>query len=378
MMDGFDAALEKISAGAYVHFASSDNADMRYLTRFTVHDPVLYVRRKGEKGTLVVPRMEYERACSSTTKAEILSRSDTDFFPYLEEEHDPLSAYTRIIIDLAGEEKIAVPEAFPFGLAYELQKSVAVIPDGGIVEKRRTIKSNDEAAEIRKAQEAAQEAIRLASDLIAGATPVNGILYSDGEVLTSERLRACMHRMLLDRGYSAHDTIVSCGKDSSMPHMIGSGPLYENEPVVIDCFPRSDSSGYYGDMTRTVLKGEPSEKLNEMYNAVLHAQELAISMVRPGVSGSEVHGTVTDYFYDQGFHTGSEGFTHSLGHGVGLEVHEGPSVGPNGGKLRKGNVITIEPGLYYGSTGGIRIEDTGIITEKGFESFSTLTKELIL
>lgn len=377
MMEGFDTALEKRSAEAYVHFATSDDANMRYLTRFTVHDPILYVRRRGEIGTLVVPQMELDRACSTIHEAEIISRKDTAFFSYLEEDHEPLSAYARVISDLAGE-KVAVPANFPFGLAHELQKIVTVLPDGGIVEKIRQIKSRAEASEIRKAQEAAEGAIRLASGAIAEAKTKKGILYLEGKELTSEGLRAMMHRMLMDRGYSARDTIVSSGEETSLPHMTGTGPLYENEPIVIDCFPRSDNSGYYGDMTRSFVKGEPQDKLMEMHDAVLHAQELAISMIRPGVSGSEVHNAVTDYFTGMGFHTNSEGFVHNLGHGVGLEVHEGPSLGPNGKELEKGNIITVEPGLYYKSLGGIRIEDTGIITRNGFESFSTLTKELAI
>jgi Xaa-Pro aminopeptidase len=180
------------------------------------------------------------------------------------------------------------------------------------------------------------------------------------------------------RGCQVKDTIVSCGKDTAAPHTRGTGPLYEGEPVVIDIFPSDERTGYYSDMTRTVVKGEPLPEIREMYDAVKAAQDHAGSMIKPGISGEEVYQAVVDLFSSQGYRKGSEGFTHSLGHGVGLEVHELPSLGPEGGQLSRGNVVTNEPGLYYEKTGGVRLENIGVVTRTGYRCITSFPRELVV
>ena len=131
-------------------------------------------------------------------------------------------------------------------------------------------------------------------------------------------------------------------------------------------------------MTRTVTRGEPAVELIEMYNAVREAQDLGMSLVKHGASGSSVHQAVADMFAEKGYGTNSEGFTHNLGHGVGLEVHEQPTLGPAGGSLAAGNVVTVEPGLYYRDIGGVRLENTGAVTQTGFDSFTQFCREFII
>ncbi|MCU0630031.1 MAG: M24 family metallopeptidase, partial [Methanoregulaceae archaeon] len=132
------------------------------------------------------------------------------------------------------------------------------------------------------------------------------------------------------------------------------------------------------DMTRTVARGEPDSGLVEMYNAVREAQDLGMSLVTHGASGSSVHQAVVDLFAEKGYGTSTSGFTHNLGHGVGLEVHELPTLGPAGGTLAAGNVVTVEPGLYYRDIGGVRLENTGVVTAGGFDSFTRFSREFIL
>ena len=148
-----------------------------------------------------------------------------------------------------------------------------------------------------------------------------------------------------------------------MPHCTGSGILKSNQPIVIDIFPRSELTGYFADMTRTVSKGEPDSNVTELYRSVKEALILGESGVKTGASGVDLYQSVRTFFEEQGFASGTEGFTHSLGHGVGLEVHEAPSLSPVGTVLQPGEVITIEPGLYYRGIGGVRDRKYGSCTE---------------
>jgi Xaa-Pro aminopeptidase len=160
--------------------------------------------------------------------------------------------------------------------------------------------------------------------------------------------------------------------------MTGTGPLKADEPIVIDLFPCEEKTGYYADMTRTVVKGEPSTEIRDMYTALREAKQMGISQVKAGVSGAVIYQSVVDFFKDHGYESDTRGFVHNLGHGVGLQVHELPTVGPAGKELKAGSVITVEPGLYYPGIGGVRLEDIGEITKKGFNNFTKFPEDLIL
>ena len=163
-----------------------------------------------------------------------------------------------------------------------------------------------------------------------------------------------------------------------MPHITGTGPLKADEPIVIDLFPCEEKTGYYADMTRTVVKGEPTPEIRDMYTALREAKQLGIAQVKAGVSGAAVYHVVVDYFKERGYESDTRGFVHNLGHGVGLQVHEQPTVGPAGKELKAGSVITIEPGLYYPGIGGVRLEDIGEVTTKGFSNFTKFPEDLIV
>jgi Xaa-Pro aminopeptidase len=166
-----------------------------------------------------------------------------------------------------------------------------------------------------------------------------------------------------------------------LPHLTGSGLVTANSAIVFDIFPQSVTSRYHADLSRTVLRGDASSELSEMYAAVQEAQNLAFELLRPGISGAEVHFAVTDYFEQSGFHTDLEsgqGFIHSVGHGLGLDVHELPFLSKRGGLLKKGSVVTIEPGLYYSGIGGVRLEDTAVITHNGNRTITRFPKEFVI
>ena len=153
-----------------------------------------------------------------------------------------------------------------------------------------------------------------------------------------------------------------------MLYQRGHGPLRAHEPIILDIFPRSQTSGYYGDLTRTVVRGRASEAVRKIYDTVFAGQQTAFKLMRPGVPTTDVHAAVQKLFASRGYKTGQrngrmEGFFHGTGHGLGLEIHESPRMGATSpGKLQTGQVITVEPGLYYPGVGGVRLEDVALIT----------------
>jgi len=349
---------------------------MRYLTHFVTSDPFVYFRRKGEQGTIIISQMEVGRASREGTTT-VMTRAEAKLPEIMKKEKDPYRATAQMIAGQVGK-KILVPPNFPVALANALGEFCSVTVDKGTVHSMRAKKTRSEIHCMNNVQNVAQTAMGHAATLIRNAVVKKGILHVDGKPLTAEYIKYTMHCMLLEHGCSAEDTIVSCGEDTAIPHMTGTGPLRSDEPIIIDLFPVHEKSGYYADMTRTFVKGEPSQEILEMYTALRDAKQLAISRIRSGVAGSELHQLVIDFFKERGYESDTRGFIHNLGHGVGLQVHELPTVGPSGIPLQEGNVITIEPGLYYPGTGGVRLEDIGAVTKKGFNNFTSFPEDLVV
>ena len=247
-------------------------------------------------------------------------------------------------------------------------------------------KNREETAAIQKSVQAAEEMMRLLQYILTEAKANSaGFLELAGTVVTSEFLRAELEGNFKKMGYSASRTIIAHGPQGAEPHNIGSGPIRQGEPIVADIFPRSDTTGYWGDMTRTFVKGKAAPVVKRAFNAVLKASETAKSLLRSGAIASEVHNAASEVLKNAGFQTGRTkeglpcGFFHGLGHGVGLEIHEAPRVSPlNPKPLQAGNVVSIEPGLYYPEWGGIRLEDLVAVTRDSFRNFNTMGMELEL
>src|SRR4029077_3220118 len=165
------------------------------------------------------------------------------------------------------------------------------------------------------------------------------------------------------------------------PHECGFGPLYADSLIILDVFPRDAKSGYFGDMTRTVLRGRASDAQRKLWDAVKAGQALALKRIKAGVDGMTIHKAIQDLFARRGFPTETRkgrrvGFFHGTGHGLGLEIHEYPRLQKV--TLKTGHVVTVEPGLYYPGLGGVRIEDVVVVTKKGHKMLSRLPKELEL
>jgi Xaa-Pro aminopeptidase len=357
---------------------SMRNADMYYATRFLAADPFIYLCFPHDrKDMLIVSQMEYERARKESIVKEIRSSLDYGYDLKMEE-------LIGKILQKEGINAIEVPGYFPLYTAEELRKrGIEVVPvEEVIMTKEREIKSEQEISYMLKAQRACENVMALALTVIKNATVNGNFLLEKEEILTSERVKAYIEHALIDAGcsFDGGEPIVACGKKAADPHFSGSGPLLVNEPIIIDIFPRLLVERYCADMTRTVVKGEPIKEIKEMYKAVLEAQNAALALVKEGVACKDVHNRVCDIFEEQGYETirkgGKKGFLHSTGHGVGLNVHENPKVGENEYVLRKGNVITIEPGLYEPEVGGVRLEDMVLVLKNGCENLTRFEKKL--
>jgi len=350
--------------------------DLRYATGFFSFDPVVFFKT-GQRQFLIVSPLDFghvRRLATAQAKIAggtvknmtVLSSSD---FPVAKDSKTP--ACDRIIGLLRGKNirSLAVPSYFPVGLAKQLTgKGVAVTVAEGPVFPEREIKTAKEIQAIIHAQKAAVRAMDAAVAMIAGARITGARSLAIGKKpLTSEAVRDRIDEVARDFDCVCYGTIVARGKQAVNPHETGWGTLKADEPILIDIFPQHIKSGYWGDLTRTVARGTPPDKIQEMYSAVRDAQRAAILKVKAGVTAEKIHNTAVDLFEKRGFITGprrgrNEGFIHGIGHGIGLEIHENPRVAPGGTELNEGNVITVEPGLYYHDRAGIRIEDTVLVT----------------
>jgi Xaa-Pro aminopeptidase len=363
---------------------SEENADLYYRTGFFVPDPVIYIEHKGKK-ILVMSDLEIERGRKEATVDRIISLTDL--------QRRLLAANVKKIrlLDVADLllkdlkiKKVIVPGRFSIKYADGLRKrGYTVIPsDDEPFFEERLRKTPREVGLIKDAMKETVRAMDFAIKMIASSEVRKGKLYLESRLLTSERVKGEINAGLSRNGLTASHTIVACGAHSAMPHHSGEGPIYADKPVVIDIFPRSQTNGYFGDMTRTVVRGEPSPELVRMYDTVLRGQKLAIGMIRAGVRVRDIHSAVVDYFRSRGFETSAkggkaEGFIHSTGHGLGLEIHEPPRISLGDEVLETGNVVTVEPGLYYEKTGGVRIEDVVVVEKNGCTNLTRYPKKLI-
>ena len=231
------------------------------------------------------------------------------------------------------------------------------------INKLRMIKDEEEMEYIRKAQEIAESAF-------------DDILGFIKEGVTEREIALELDRLMLEKGAEgiSFDTIALAGENTSMPHGVPSDKKVKMGEFVLMDF-GAVYNGYHSDMTRTVCVGTPDEEMEKIYNIVLTAQEKAIAAAKAGISGKELDGIARRHICDAGY---GEYFGHSLGHGVGLEIHEQPNAAPSYEKnLEKGTVITIEPGIYIAGKFGVRIEDFVILTENGCINLTKSAKNII-
>ena len=361
---------------------SEKSADLYYATRFRAPDDVIFIWTQNEK-ILLVNSLEFDRACEEADVDRVLQYKDYENKVRSRGEENPTQE--NVITALLEELKtktIHVAEAFPIGLGDALRsmgKDIRVVSNP--LFPKREIKTSSEVEYIRDSQKAAELGMTAALDLLHESEIQEERLLIDGKILTSERLRRAINVALMDIEYVSNRTIVACGEQGCDPHQEGHGPLLANQPIIIDIFPFHNQHGYFGDITRTVVKGEASKKVKALYATVLEAQKIALSSIKHGAKGDEIHSSVQRFFSSNGYHTGLQegfiqGFFHGTGHGLGLEIHESPRISQQKDILRSGQVVTVEPGLYYRGIGGIRIEDTVVVRSNDCENLTSFPKKL--
>jgi Xaa-Pro aminopeptidase len=365
-----------------VLFASGESdPDFLYATRMPVGE-ALYVRFAEGDDLLVVPTLELERARRQAVAGCVVDRREAGW----QEQQDTVAAWADAAVKVLGERAaggIRVSPRLPAGHYVALrERGLTVDLDRELFVSERRHKSAEEAGFIKAAQEAAQVAcVEVIGNLAAARAGGDGLLWLEDHPLTSERLMARAQAALQEIGYGAAEMIIAGVPENALPHFRGEGPIRANGPVIIDIFPRGASSHYHGDLTRTVVAGEVDEQVLRMHEACVAALQEARALLRAGVNGRDVHRAACAVLVEHGFGTTTTGFegdvdgprmNHSTGHGIGLEVHEKPQLRDLDYPLQAGDVVTIEPGLYLTGLGGVRVENTGMVTEEGFEDFTTL------
>jgi Xaa-Pro aminopeptidase len=375
--------------------APQHDATAYHLSGFLAPDPVICLRVAGKR-YLAVSALEYGRAEKEAPADELVSFDELELTRLAKELKSGARAFAAATAKLlekvgANASPVAVPPHFGVAYADELRaRGYKIEPNGRLFADLRRVKTQEEISHIEEAQRATEEVCARAVEILREAEVADGgMLRWRGGALTSELLRSEMEVELLRRGCAADEgTIAAGGPQAADPHERGSGPLKAGEAIILDIFPRSQVGRYYADMTRTFVKGEPDAGLEKMYDAVLEAQETALSTIRAGVNGRDVHDKVSDILHERGYKTGkhdqrpgeplTEGFFHGTGHGVGLEVHEAPRVSTVDEELRAGDVVTVEPGLYEPGKGGVRIEDLVVATADGCRNLTRFPKEFRL
>jgi len=366
----------KKPASVHILIHSAENsANLRYLCGTELPEAALFIRT-GSRGTLVVSEMEYSRMRRTVKRGITVVHPEMIGSSWK-------SGPVDWIKNITGQKKLTGSADFPLGLAGKLERAGFQIKiDEVPLCPQREIKTATEISAVKNSQRAAVAAMNAAIKQIASAEiGKDGILRCGKIVLTSEIVRATICHTLLDHDCIATETIVAGGPHSADPHERGTGPLRAGQPIVLDIFPRSTATGYWGDLTRTVCRGPAPAELKKMYAAVKAAHTAALKAVKAGAWADDVHAAAAGELDRRGFKTGAvngvpQGFIHGTGHGVGLEIHEAPRVSSaNRQRLQAGMIITIEPGLYYPHIGGIRTEDTVGVTKDGYQMLAVCPKQ---
>ncbi|MBQ9500739.1 MAG: M24 family metallopeptidase [Lentisphaeria bacterium] len=360
-----------MALGQLIIASGEASSDMRYAAGFSTPDDFIWFSAGPCRGVVMSP-LEYGRACRSAAPGVKVFTEKEWGGP---DRREIICAVARKY----GVTGFSVPGDFPLLWADRLRGAGLVIrPEEAPFFPGREKKSGDEVRMITSALRQAEAGCRRAFDVLRETEIARDrTLLWRGAPLTSELLRFEIDSTMMKGGMLASGTICAGGVQGSQPHNQGSGVLHADAPIVMDIFPRSASTGYWGDLTRTVVRGKPADIVKRAYDAVLDARETAKKGIRAGVPGSEIHKIAADVLEKHNFHTGrgeagDHGFFHGLGHGVGLDIHESPRLSPRGTEpLRPGAVVTVEPGLYYPEWGGIRLEDMVYLDPAG--SVRTLT-----
>jgi Xaa-Pro aminopeptidase len=360
--------------------ASETDSNLYYATRFIAPDPFIYLEVKGER-LVVMSDLELERARSQARVDRVLSYSQLERRAKDQGVAEPGPVdIVHLILQDAGLTQVLVPGNFPYIHACRLQDlGYRLHTKREPFFERRVVKTAEEIGHIEATQRATEAAVAAAHQALRRASVRDGVLWLDGEPLTSERVKKLINVTLMERDCVAQHTIVAGGEQACDPHHEGAGPLPADRSIIFDVFPRSAASRYFADMSRTVVRGRASAELKKLYRTVKDAQEEAIAQIRDGADGAKIHQGICERFEKAGYKTGlvngrMQGYFHGTGHGVGLDIHEAPRISRTGSILQEGHVVTVEPGLYYPGLGAVRIEDMVLVTRDGCRNLTDYPK----
>ena len=361
--------------------ASDTDPDMLYATKFWAPDPFIFLERNGKR-TLVLSDLEIDRGRKQADADEFVMFSKIERDVQGKSRKTP--PYEKVLVHFLrkrGVKSAIVPANFPLGYAEELAAGkIRVRATNGLFWPEREAKSEKEVEMIGRALRITERGLKRAIEILKVSNPGTGKrLYWGGKTLTSEMLRAEIDSAILRAGGIPTGTIVAGGDQGCDPHERGFGPLYANSLIILDVFPRDAKTGYFGDMTRTVLRGRASDAQRKLWETVKAGQALALKKIKAGVNGITIHKAIQKFFAERGFPTEVRkgrrvGFFHGTGHGLGLEIHEHPRLQKV--TLKNRQVLTVEPGLYYPGLGGVRQEDVVVVTKSGCCVLSRFPKRL--
>ena len=355
---------------------------LRHEVPISIIDPFLYAEVDGRAVIMASP-LEAERLAAARPDAALVDFEALGFHALLESglpRHEVLLELVARMARQTGVRAATVDAEFPLGVAERLRADgIELTVDHTAIPARRRVKSPAELQGIMRAQRAAEAGMAAATALLRAAEPQDGELRLDGKPLTAERVRAELRAACAERAAPAPPDVIVASVWQGFGHEAGRGPLPAGLPIQIDLWPQDEASGCWADMTRTFVVGEPPEAVRAQEALVAEALEAARAATRPGVTGRELHDLCCDIFEAAGHRTQrtgpggdpAEGFQFSLGHGVGLDVHEGPSLGQLGrDPLVAGDVLAVEPGLWDRADGGVRFEDLLLVTDEGCETLT--------
>ena len=368
---------------------AASNATLFHRIRFLAPDASVMVDFADGTSVCIVRDLELDRARREVRADRVCCAGDFEPAPGLSGDRDTALAQAAAeCLRRAGETSVTVDRTLPYLYAHHiLQAGIAIEYSEDFGVEARRIKSPEEVEHLRHAQKITGEAVAFACRTIANAEPDrDGVLHHDGGALTSERVRTMITAFLIERNFSnARDSIVVTLPHVAECHHFGTGPLKANLPVIVDIFPMDNATRYHGDMTRTVVCGEPSDELHRMHAAVCEAKRAGCAALWAGTTGDAVHRATAAAIERHGFSMArgdarhgldTASMRHGTGHGIGLEVHEPILLDHGGGEILESEVFTVEPGLYSASAGGVRVEDMVLVTEAGHEILSPVPEGL--
>ncbi|MBI4244436.1 MAG: aminopeptidase P family protein [Planctomycetes bacterium] len=371
-----------MSNNILLYAASENNSDIFYATGFWAPDPFVCIIADGST-TILLNQLEYGRGKREANVDDVVL---LDQLIYQMKVKTAPNIFEIVLYYLKSRKisEVLVPQYFPVFFAdYLRQKKICVKVSDGQILPQRIRKKPDEIKKITEAVRITEEAITEVIRILEDSKVVGDEIIYQREPLTSEFFREVMSLYFTKRNYFPSKPIVAGGEQACDPHQIGSGKLRPHRSIVLDVFPRSMSSFYWGDVSRTVVKGKPSKALLQLFEAVKDAQEYGCTLVKAHADGRDIHSKIIKFFEKRGFKTGKKngipvGFIHGTGHGLGLDIHEYPRIGSSGNALTENMVVTVEPGLYYPGIGGARIEDDVVVRKSRCENLVKLHKRFII